>query len=43
LSEDAPDWEGQFYLSIAKRAVITIPFAGKFLIAGGNALMLWDI
>jgi hypothetical protein len=43
LSEDAPDWVALFYLPIAKQAVMTIPFAGKSLIAGGNALMWWDI
>jgi len=43
LSEDAPDWVDLFYLPIANQVVITIVFAGKSLIAGGNALMWWDI
>jgi hypothetical protein len=43
LSEDVPDWVDLFYLPIAKQVVITILSAGKFWIAGGNALMWWDI
>jgi hypothetical protein len=43
LSEDALDWVGLFLLPIAERAAKIIRSAGKYLTAGGNALMWWDI